>query len=690
MIERFDKKHVHAKYDEDVEWLELDDIVDEIYNPLMDFAPGEMSQDSVDELLKICIDPEYLGFVARYILNVELPPYQLVMLDVLWNKRLPLLIGTRGAAKSYTLAVYALLRMVLEPGCRIVIAGAGLRHARNVFDYMANIWDNAPVLRDIAGGGRTAGPHREVDRYQFELGDSRCWGIPIGSGEKIRGLRANYILAEEFSSQNEEVFNTVVQGFAVVSQSPMEKIKNAAVIKKLKKMEEWSDELEQLNIERVGGNQIVYSGTAFYSFNHFYKYFKKWHAIIRSKGDLKKLQEILGTDTAIDKGFNWKDYAIIRLPYTHVPDGLLDAGIISQAKATLTRGQFLMEYGAIFQTDSEGFYKRSVIEGATTNKAVMVGGKLIQFSSMREGDPTKVYILGVDPAADADNAAIVIIEINEGHRRIVHCWTTNKKRHNELKKLKAKDGVEISDDYYRFIARKIRSLMKIFNVERIMMDKHGGGTAIAESLKDRKDCTELGDIPVYEFIDPEKQKMDDMEMGAHILELVAPNQDLNRDANHGMLKDFQEKILLFPLFDSIEVAKSVELDGINDIKFDTYEDLVMEIEDLKNEITSIVMKPSSFLGKESFDTPANKKEGSKQGHTRKDRYSALLYANYYIRNRDQQRALVIEYKPTGGTKDTKTKTTNKDAPMYQGFGLAGFKNGNNWLKGKSFGYVKHN
>jgi len=34
------------------------------------------------------------------------------------------------------------------------------------------------------------------------------------------------------------------------------------------------------------------SGTAFYDFNHFAEYWKKWKSIIKSKGDLKKLQEV--------------------------------------------------------------------------------------------------------------------------------------------------------------------------------------------------------------------------------------------------------------------------------------------------------------------------------------------------------------------------------------------------------------
>ena len=39
--------------------------------------------------------------------------------------------------------------------------------------------------------------------------------------------------------------------------------------------------------------------------------------------------------------------------------------------------------------------------------------------------------IGVDPASEVDNFSIVVIEINADHRRIVHCWTTNRSEHKD-------------------------------------------------------------------------------------------------------------------------------------------------------------------------------------------------------------------------------------------------------------------
>lgn len=660
---------------ENLDWLELGKLPDVIFNPLQQNQLVQV--DPVQEMIDIFSNPEYLVSTTKLLLNVDLPPYQGVILDTLWRRRLPILIGARGASKSHMLAVYALLRMTLHQGCKIVIVGAGMRQARQVFDYMVGIWEKAPVLRDLAGRSKSAGPRREIDRYAFEIGSSITSAIPIGSGDKIRGMRANYILADEYQSLNEEIFNTVIQAFAVVASNPIEKIKEAAMIKRMKGEGLWTDEMQALYIQSIGGNQIVHAGTADYTFKHFYKKFKIWHDIIRSKGDAKKMSDLLGVDNVLNKGFNWKDYAILRIPYSEIPEGLMDSGILAQAKSSLSRVQFLTEYSAIFSADSDGFYRRSIIEDATTNKPItLTTGETIQFRPTKVGDPTKGHVIAVDPAAEQDNAAIVVLELNQDHRKILYCWTTNRKRYNDLKKVYKDKGIELGDDYYRFIAKKIRELMRRFNTERVVIDKHGGGIAVEEALSSRDTCNG-NELPLYPVVDEEEEKPTDFLEGLHILQMLAMSSESNSDANHGMLKDLQNQTLLFPMFDSIELARSIEIDNIEENLVDTYEDLLNEIEELKNELSSITVTASSALGKETFDVPG---AHNKKNKKRKDRYSALLYGNYYARLKGKNEVVKIDYRATGGTKDTIKKTMGYDkGMMYYGPGTLKFGD-SNWLK----------
>ena len=49
--------------------------------------------------------------------------------------------------------------------------------------------------------------------------------ISHNTGDSIRGLRSNDILADEFSSQNREIFENVIAGFNAVAPSPVDKVK---------------------------------------------------------------------------------------------------------------------------------------------------------------------------------------------------------------------------------------------------------------------------------------------------------------------------------------------------------------------------------------------------------------------------------------------------------------------------------
>lgn len=1073
---------------DDLEWLELDNI------PKIDIHPfyvpsGFPMPNPVEEMVQIMSDPNYFFFTCKHLFNIELMPYQCVILEFLWRKRLPMMIASRGGSKSFMLAIYALLRLIFTPGCKIVICSASYRQSKQVFQYMVDVWQSSPILKDICGGDtRHSGPHRDVDRLDFQIGNSVCFSIPLGDGcvspdtimtydnsfgyicdlikekdstlsetlqhnifiygngkfnksdevyyngikptkiiktsngfsfeatynhkmkilrgldilwirsdemvigdkilidrscrwhngnvegidkedcyaygailgdgsftgrykigfatndceiveslnkakntirkdfikaskndpyhwnmngakevdfwkktwhvklekainkklsdvalrlpkdlmtqcmrglfdtdggvqistkkggtsvavsfwntsetlinqlqfillhygiiackrerirknhewnkefqllitgndaykfykeigfklrrkqslldtafsnkkrffsytdcvpniknemikfcieknvsvnklkirknitrhdikqffdtfqddspffkkllelsdpniyydeivsitdsesstydlhvpieheycangffshnSKIRGMRANIILNDEFSAIPEEIFNVVVQGFGVVQSSPVEKVKNAAIMRRLKEEGLLTPEMTTLYKLGMAGNQIVYSGTAWYDFNHFARYFKKWHKIISSKG---RDESVFNNEEGIPEGFDWHDYGILRIPYTKLPKDYLDAAIVAQAKATLSHSQFMREYECIFVSDSDGFFKRSIIEAATTNKPIPTSdGKLIQFAAARSGDQERAYVIGVDPAADKDNAAISVIEMHTDHRRIVYCWTTNRKRYTSYKKEAERSGVHLDGEYYRYIAKKIRQLMRVFNTERIVMDKNGGGIAIAECLSS-EDSLIGNEAPIYEIINPDEPKSNDMKVGLHILELLKPTQDLNVEANHGLLKDLQDKVLLFPKFDTVEVEKAIIKDGdTSSLDGDSYEEILEEIEELKNEMTLITVTPSSVLGKEIFDLPKTKGESAPKGYMRKDRYSALLYANYYARNKGKTDIFKIDYKPSGGTLDTLRRITPTNSSMYTGPGMLKFQNG---------------
>jgi hypothetical protein len=123
------------------------------------------------------------------------------------------------------LALYALLKCIFVPGTKIVIVGSAFRQSKIIFEYMENMWNNSAILRSIFTGNND-GPRRDVDRCTIRLGDSWTIAVPLGTGEKIRGLRAHIIIADEFASISSEIYETVVSGFAAVSASPIQNVKS--------------------------------------------------------------------------------------------------------------------------------------------------------------------------------------------------------------------------------------------------------------------------------------------------------------------------------------------------------------------------------------------------------------------------------------------------------------------------------
>ena len=208
----------------------------------------------------------------------------------------------------------------------------------------------------------------------------------------------------------------------------------------------------------------------------------------------------------------------------------------------------------------------------------------------------------------------------------MHCWTTTRSEHKE----KVKKGYASETDFYAYCARKIRDLMVLFPCLHIAMDAQGGGVAVMESLHD-KDKIKEGEVAIWPTIDDNKAKDTDGEQGLHILEMCQfAKYDWLAEANHGLRKDFEDKTLLFPDFDSLSLTISEHQDTEKGRMFDTLEECVLDIEELKDELSMIQMTQTS-AGRDRWDTPQIVVGTGKKSKMRKDRYSALLMANMAAR-----------------------------------------------------------
>lgn len=583
------------------------------------------------QLLEVMMNPDYFGWTCTKLFNtaispngLELLPFQCAILRELWYRPFPILIATRGGSKTFLLAVYSLLRALFLQGRKIVITGAGFRQSKLVLSYAEQLWNNSPVFRDICGASRnkSQGVHRGVDQWWMEIGESLITALPIGDGSKIRGQRAHDVIGDEFASINPLIFEEVIAGFGVVNIDPISQVKHLQRMKYLNNSDSQSENKTTSSV--IMPNQMILSGTASFAFNHFCTYWKKHKDIILSQGHREKMAQ-LGIDSKLD----YTKYSVIRIPVHLLPTGFMDQAQIDRSEATQQSGVYNNEFCATFSDDSNGFFKSSVLSKAMpsrNNPVVFNDGTSVEsFPCLLQGNKQKKYIMAIDPASQRDNFAIVILEIYSTHARIIHCWTTNAQKHLELRSL----GGTVEKDFYAYCCRRIRDFMKQFTIIHIAIDSQGGGRTISELLHNDK-YVEDGEQLIWENDESHilwdgKEKPTDTERGLHILEMVNfRDGKYTSDANHGMKSDFEQRLLLFPYFDDIEKLLAGKDDTDKQRSFDTLEDVVNEIDELRDELMMIV-HDATASGYERWGAPTVK--GNKIGEIHDDRYSALLMAN---------------------------------------------------------------
>lgn len=558
-------------------------------------------ENNYDEFVDICYDN--LTFAVTNLFKwkgkaLDLAPFQSVVLDTLWHKTFPMLLMTRGGGKTFMLAVYSLLRAILCQGSKIVIVAASFRQSKLVFDYIEQIHDYSPIVQ--AATQKIMKPNDSREMY---VGESFIKAIPLGNGEKIRGLRATDIICDEYASIPEEIFQVVVRGFAAVSADPIEQAKQIQIEDELIKR----GELREDERKKRGGNKIIYSGTANYQFNHFYKLYTIHKAIIESKfiGNADSLNDEFELDEGarLEGDLDYRDYAIIQVPYTGMPKGFMDEKQIIQARATMPKALFSMEYECMFPTDSDGFFKRSDIKAATPG----LDDERTPFGIELIGDPNAEYVMGIDPARKTDNFAISILRLTKNGKgyKVVYCDS-----------MRNKDWVTA--------VRKVRELLSKFNVVRMAVDAGGGGLTV-EDLLQNKELFKPGEIPIWRYDDDEHARFE----GLHILDMVNFSPAWIGDANYGLAADIEHQRILFPYRGDRSLIREQTDEKGNPVEDECWD----EIEEQINEMCKICVTATK-TGVQHFDLPElpTASQTTISVTQRKDRYSALLLSAYAARS----------------------------------------------------------
>lgn len=506
---------------------------------------------------------------------VDLAEFQILCIVVAWKKLFPIFNLTRGAGKTFIQGHLAILVSLLYPRRQVGIISNSFRQAKMAFNEAEKTIKSSPMLQQAIFKGPT---HRTDEYFLIWRHQAGFKALPLGDGGKIRGSRFHTVLIDEYAQVNKEVIDVVVIGFTATNVDPMAEVRRREREKILLEAGE--------EVREKGGreNQVCCFSTSYYQYNHLWDTLQKRLSYMKSKY----------TERPVSGN---EDYAVLKLAYDILPDGFQNEKSLRMAKQTMSSHEFRMEYETYYPSDSDGFFRMSVVDGATSKK----------YSYRYYGDNVHEYFLGIDPARDNDNCAFVIIQVGtQNESDCVVCVET------------------LNNKSYSIIHSKILELFDRYNVTKMEVDKGGGGSEIKDNLCD---IDKMKSRPlVWDTEDPISWingVQTNPRPGLHILKLFKSSPNLLSVANHSLLGSLERRSLVFAREPSDEL-----MDSSSEEELVWFESQIVEFESIKKELSRIVVSITG-RGVTHWDTE-NK-------HEKKDRYSALLVANNMLRELKEEK-----------------------------------------------------
>lgn len=495
--------------------------------------------------------------IAAYdLLRVDLAPIQRIILRDMWSKNFTISVVSRGGGKTFLLAVNAALHCLLFPGYRVGLISSSFRQSKYIFSEVEKLYTRSSILREACEKKPVRGS--DLCYLKFKGTDnsnsSYIEALPLGvDGAKIRGSRFYLIEIDELAQVPSQIIDMVIRPFGAVTLEPMERVR---YMERMNRLIEAGMATEDDIIEQAA-NKMVMTSSGYFKFNHMWDRMRNYWQAMTEEGEKTK-------------------YAVHQVPYEMMPKGFLDEENIREAQRTMASVEFMMEYQAVMISDSDGFFKASLLELCTLGS---------DFSICLTGKSGKEYVMGVDPSQGGSaSCGIIIVELGKPSKIVF------------VRGLKKRTTQEMT------VA--IQKLTDNFNVIEIFMDSQGGGNAIKDLLQEGYN----DHIPILDKEDENTRATN----GKRMLNMINPAPAWISDANFDTLALLENKDLRFP---------TVPTSG-NNIEEKLYE----EVKLLKSQMLNIIVSETS-RGVRHFDTP-------RKGQN-KDLYSALVLAAYGVRELDR-------------------------------------------------------
>jgi len=521
--------------------------------------------------------------------GVQLEPHQRVTLTQMWFNSEQTNILSRGTGKTFLAALCACLEGILKPSYRIGLIGPSYRQSRFLWSEVEKLWEKSPIFQESTLKHPVYTPEKCYIKFKNAPGQTGTVieALPLGSdGSKIRGARYFSTYADEAAQIDKDILDVVIRGFMATSANPVEQANLIAEQKEMLK----AGLITEDQIIKPVSNRLIFSTTAFFQYNHAWERVLKIierlnreYRVARKNG--QDLSRFIFSGASLNNGqiphriMSNGDEGLAAFTCMDPREGFMNMGSIQKAKEEMSEYKFLMEYFCYFPSDSEGFFRRSLLDSARKHR---------NFGPIMKPRDGCLYALGIDPARNNDNFSIALYEVDLDAQmiRLGRVFTWNKKN-------------------FPTMHRNVRDIIKHYGVKWIKMDAGGGGTTIRDLLANDSMCPPGERLILEQDFDEHR-----LLVGERILAplIQFSNFQWVHDANFGLLQAIQHS--------RMEIAATPPIAGekYTAAEEDAVADADEEIEKALAETASIVVSPSGQ--RMHWDAPTKT--------MRKDRYSAIL------------------------------------------------------------------
>jgi hypothetical protein len=561
-------------------------------------------------------------FALELLAGIMIYPAQEVILKGWMRNDYNLAVWGRGMAKSWTSALFCLWWAMFNPNARIVVISFAFRASRRILEQCEKfIKDKDASLLKSCFPEKV---EHKTDEWILRIPNGatiQC--LPLGDGTKIRGVRADVLIVDEFAFLPETIIGEILRPFLasnnkIKEQRMIDERENELIKKGL------MTESQRTVIE--DRKKVIFLSSACYQFEHMYKRYNDWIDLMNKPN---RIEEIKNAGVS---------YFISRLSYEAAPAGLLNLKEIEEAKRDMSEQMFNKEYRAMFIGDSEGYFRAAKIQYCSVPDGESPCLELV-------GDKTARYVLGIDPslsgAETSDDFAMCLLKIvrrpSDGKEigMVVHNYAVAGGN--------MKDHVQYL--YY---------LIKHFNIVCIAIDASQGDEMEFINTCNQSKLFKSSNIELL-GLDVDLNKDNFSEMPVQIkrsynqtigrIVLKQPfHSSFQKAANEYLQGCLDHKGILFAgkiasntsaatsamsiTLDSLGIAQHEEFKDMTSTQFIDNQDFLSDL--TKKECTLIQVKVSD-LGNVSFGLPTNLKKTSGPNRVRKDSYSALLVGNWALK-----------------------------------------------------------